>query len=249
MSVRFIKIVTASCLPGVIALLGSTSVVADDYDEVRTAMQALAPGAENITIGETPIDGLLEVQIGSEIVYINRAGNILVQGRLFDVETRTDLTERSKSRLRQPKIKEINRSEQIVFEPENPKHELIVFTDIDCGYCRRLHSQVKEYNDAGIAIRYMLFPRGGLASHSYEKAVSVWCASDQRAALTAAKLGKEPEPLQCENPVKAHYELGNLLGVTGTPALLTSDGQLIPGYVPPADLRKRLDSMVAVTAD
>ncbi len=249
MSVRFKRIIAAGCLPVITAIIGSTSLAADNYDELRAAMQSLAPGAANITIGETPIEGLLEVQIDSEIVYTNRDGKILMQGRMFEIETRTDLTERSKSRLRQPRIKDIDRSEQIVFAPENVDHELIVFTDIDCGYCRRLHSQVQEYNDAGIAIRYMLFPRGGIASHSYEKAVAVWCAGDQRAALTAAKLGTEPEPKQCDNPVKNHYELGNLLGVTGTPALLTTDGQLIPGYVPPADLRKRLDSMVAISSN
>ena len=240
---------STTCLLVMAFVGGSSLLAADNYDDLRTAMQGLAPGAKNISIGETPIEGLLEVQIDSEIVYTNRTGNILVQGRLFDVESRVDLTEKSKSRLRQPKIKEIDRSEQIVFEPENVEHELIVFTDIDCGYCRRLHSQVKEYNDAGIAIRYMLFPRSGVTSHSYEKAVAVWCADDQRAALTSAKLGTEPEALQCENPVKNHYDLGNLLGVTGTPALLTSDGQLIPGYVPPADLRKRLDAMVALATD
>lgn len=249
MSVRINRIIIASSLLVIAGLGGSTPLLADEYDELRTSMQALAPGAANISISETPIEGLLEVQIDSEIVYTNRVGKILLQGRMFDIETRTDLTERSKSRLRQPKIQEINRAEQIVFEPDETTHELIVFTDIDCGYCRRLHSQVKEYNDAGISIRYMLFPRGGLASHSYEKAVSVWCAGDQRAALTAAKLGTEPDPLQCENPVKSHYEIGNLLGVTGTPALLTTDGQLIPGYVPPADLRKRLDAMVAITSN
>jgi len=235
--------ISAGCFLAFAAVAGSSLAAADDYEQLNTAMKALAPGATNISISETPIDGLLEVQIDSEIVYTNPDGNVLVQGRMFDLQTRTDLTEQSKSRLRKPRIESIDRSQQIVFEPENAEHELIVFTDIDCGYCRRLHSQVKEYNDVGIAIRYMMFPRGGLASHSYEKAVAVWCADDRKAALTSAKLGTEPDPLQCENPVKSHYELGNLLGVTGTPALITTDGQLIPGYVPPADLKKRLDSM------
>jgi thiol:disulfide interchange protein DsbC len=241
--------ITVGCFLAITALSRGPLVSADDYDELSASMKALAPGASNVTISETPIDGLLEVQIDAEIVYTNPTGKILVQGRMFDLETRTDLTEQAKSRLRIPKIAEIDRSEQIVFESEHPEHELIVFTDIDCGYCRRLHSQVKEYNDVGISIRYMLFPRGGIASHSYEKAVAVWCADDQRAALTTAKLGTEPNALQCENPVKSQYELGNLLGVTGTPALLTSDGNLIPGYVPPADLKKRLDSMAALAKD
>jgi len=246
MNVRNKIKISAGCLLAITAVAGSSLVSADNYEQLSTAMKALAPGASNISIAETPIDGLLEVQIDSEIVYTNPEGNILMQGRMFDIQSRTDLTEQSKSRLRQPKIESIDRTQQIVFEPEAAEYELIVFTDIDCGYCRKLHSQVKEYNEVGIAIRYMMFPRGGLASHSYEKAVAVWCAADRRAALTSAKLGTEPEALQCENPVKSHYELGNLLGVTGTPALITTDGQLIPGYVPPADLKKRLDSMATL---
>jgi thiol:disulfide interchange protein DsbC len=121
----------------------------------------------------------------------------------------------------------------------------MVFTDIDCGYCRKLHSQIDEYNKQGIAIHYMAFPRAGIGSHSYEKAVSVWCADDPRNALTQAKLGAEPDPLQCDNTIAQQYQLGVDLGVSGTPSLLTSAGQMIPGYVPPEQLRARLDQMAA----
>ena len=178
MSVRFKRIITAGCLPVITAIIGSTSLAADNYDELRAAMQSLAPGAANITIGETPIEGLLEVQIDSEIVYTNRDGKILMQGRMFDIETSTDLTERSKSRLRQPRIKDIDRSEQIVFAPENVDHELIVFTDIDCPYCVRMHNQMTEYNRLGIRIRYLAFPRAGVSSSSFDKTKMVCAASE-----------------------------------------------------------------------
>ncbi len=124
----------------------------------------------------------------------------------------------------------------------------MVFTDIDCGYCRKLHAQMAEYNEQGIAISYLAFPRAGIGSRSYEKAVSVWCSEDQQDAMTQAKLGADPDPLQCDNPIAEQYQLGQQLGVTGTPALLTSSGQLIPGFVPPQQLRARLDSMAAVAA-
>jgi thiol:disulfide interchange protein DsbC len=113
---------------------------------------------------------------------------------------------------------------------------------------RKLHSQIAEYNKQGIAIHYMAFPRAGIGSESYDKAVSVWCAKDQQSALTSAKLGNDPVPEHCENPVAEQYELGIELGVSGTPALLTSSGQLIPGYVPPEVLRQRLDSMAGAVA-
>jgi thiol:disulfide interchange protein DsbC len=186
------------------------------------------------------------VQIGGDVVYATADGKFLLQGRLINLDTREDLTETAKTKNRRELLAGMDMSKQITFSPENPDYDLTVFTDIDCGYCRKLHAQVKEYNESGIAIHYMAFPRAGIGSHSYEKAVSVWCAADQQAALTLAKQGAEPDPEQCENPITEQYQLGIALGVTGTPAMLTGDGTLIPGYMPPEKLRARLDEMAAV---
>ncbi|MDH3941605.1 MAG: DsbC family protein, partial [Xanthomonadales bacterium] len=170
------------------------------------------------------------------------------QGRVVNLETREDLTETAKAEVRQELLGGIDTAKQITFAPENPEYELTVFTDIDCGYCRKLHAQVEEYNENGISIHYMAFPRAGIGSKSYDKAVSVWCAEDQQDAMTQAKMGSDPDPLQCENPIAEQYQLGMALGVTGTPALLTADGTLIPGYMPPEKLRARLDELTAVPA-
>jgi thiol:disulfide interchange protein DsbC len=124
----------------------------------------------------------------------------------------------------------------------------MVFTDIDCGYCRKLHAQMEEYNANGIAINYMAFPRAGIGSRSYEKAVSVWCADDQQAAMTLAKAGSDPDPKQCDNPIAEQYQLGLSMGVSGTPNMMTQSGQLIPGYVPPEQLRERLEKMASADA-
>jgi thiol:disulfide interchange protein DsbC len=211
-------------------------------------MRELAPSANIIAVSETPIDGILQVQINGEIVYTSADGKYLFQGRLIDLETKEDITEVAKSSIRKELIDGIDSTKQISFAPEEPEYELMVFTDIDCGYCRKLHSQIAEYNEQGIAIHYMAFPRAGIGSHSYEKAVSVWCAADPQDALTQAKLGTEPDPLQCDNPIAEQYQLGVELGVTGTPALLTADGKLIPGYVPPDKLRERLEQMAEVVS-
>lgn len=219
----------------------------DDYSVVEQRMRELAPNADSIAVSETPIDGILQVQIQGEIVYTSADGRYLLQGRIVDLDTRSDLTEQAKSGQRLELMKEIDESKQIVFAPENPDYDLIVFTDIDCGYCRKLHSQIADYNAEGIGIHYMSFPRAGIGSSSYNKAVSVWCADDQQTALTQAKLGNDPEPLQCDNPVADQYKLGVAMGVTGTPALLMKNGQLIPGYVPPDKLRERLDQMAAAS--
>lgn len=221
----------------------------DDYAVVEERIRELAPGADSIAVSETPVDGILQVQIGGDIVYTSANGRYLFQGRIIDLDTRADLTEQAKSTQRLELMHEIDATTQISFEPENPEYELIVFTDIDCGYCRKLHQQIDEYNEQGIGIRYMAFPRAGIGSDSYTKFVSAWCAEDKKGALTMAKMGNDPEPLQCENPIAEQYQLGVQMGVTGTPALLMADGQLIPGYVPPEKLKERLDQMTEVAAD
>lgn len=238
-------------MKGLIVLLlafSASAAAEEDFSAVEERIRALAPNADSIAISETPIEGVLMVQVAGDIVYATADGKYLIQGRVIDMDTREDLTEGAKSEVRRELMAGIDRSRQIAFAPEEPEYELTVFTDIDCGYCRKLHAEVPQYNEQGISIRYMSFPRAGIGSRSYEKAVSVWCADDQQDAMTQAKAGADPDPAQCENPVAEQYQLGISLGVSGTPALLTDDGQLIPGYVPPEKLRQRLDRMAAAEA-
>jgi len=233
---------------GVLLTFSLAASAADvDYSNVEARIRALAPGATSIAISETPVDGLLMVQVGGDIVYATADARYMVQGRLVDMETMEDLTEGAKSEVRRELLATADAGSQITFAPSEPVYDLTVFTDIDCGYCRKLHNQIDEYNQQGIAIHYMAFPRAGIGSHSYEKAVSVWCAGDPRSALTKAKQGAEPDPAQCDNPIDEQYQLGRELGVTGTPSMLTAQGVMIPGYVPPEQLRARLDQMAAAS--
>lgn len=228
-------------------MLSTFAVVAEEGGAgiVEEKIRTLVPNAKTIAVSETPIEGILQVQINSDIVYVSADGQYLLQGNIMDIDTRTNLTDQAKSSIRVTLLDGLNRDDQISFAPEKPKYDLLVFTDIDCGYCRKLHNQMDEYNEEGIAIHYMAFPRAGVGSGSYDKFVSVWCADDQKTALTLAKNGDDPEPLSCTNPIAEQYDLGREVGVTGTPALVTTDGTLIPGYVPPAQLRARLDSLEA----
>lgn len=232
----------------ILAPISGTILAKDKFELVEERIRELAPSAKSIAVSETQMTGILQVQIEGDIVYATDDGRYLFQGRVIDMETREDLTETAKAEVRKELLDNIDVSKQIGFVPEKTTYDLTVFTDIDCGYCRKLHSQMAEYNQEGIAIHYMAFPRAGIGSASYDKFVSVWCADDQQAALTDAKGGSEPEPRQCDNPIAEQYQLGIALGVTGTPAIMTSDGQLIPGYVPPATLRERLEGMTAVAA-
>lgn len=215
------------------------------FDAVEAKIRGLVPNAKTIAISETPIEGILQVQINSDIVYVTADGQYLLQGQIMDIDTKDNITDQAKSGIRLSLLTDLNQDEQITFSPEEAKYDLLVFTDIDCGYCRKLHNQMAGYNEQGIAIHYMAFPRAGIGSDSYDKFVSVWCSVDQKEALTLAKNGTDPLPQKCPNPIADQYELGREVGVTGTPALVTSDGTLIPGYMPPQQLRLRLDSMQA----
>ena len=234
----------------ILTTLVMTNVVADvaeevNFDAVEKKVRTLVPNAKTIAISETPIEGVLQVQINSDIIYMTGDGRYLLQGQIMEVDTRINITDQAKSGLRMGVLSELKREEQISFAPEKAKYDLLVFTDIDCGYCRKLHNQMAEYNEEGIAIHYMAFPRAGIGSASFDKFVSVWCADDQQSAMTLAKDGGDPDPQKCPNPIAEQYDVGREIGVTGTPALVTTDGTLIPGYVPPAQLRQRLEALEA----
>lgn len=220
---------------------------AQDYPEVSDAIERLIPNAQQVAIAETPVPGVLEVQVDSDIIYLSADGGYLFQGKLFDLEKRVDLTDQARSEIRRELLNGVSASEQITFAPANPDHEVIIFTDVDCGYCRKLHEQMTQYNDLGIAVHYMMYPRSGVGSPSYDKAVSVWCSADQKTAMTEAKQGSDPVKRECDNPVESQYRLGQKIGMTGTPAIVTRDGTLIPGYVPPEALKQRLDALAAVS--
>ena len=237
-----------------LASLLATTASADEAEEnefnvVEEKLRTLVPSAKTMAISETPIQGILQVQINSDIVYVTNDGKYLLQGQIMDIESRTNITDQAKSGIRMGLLEELDEKEQISFSPADPKFDLLVFTDLDCGYCRKLHNQMAEYNQEGIAIHYLAFPRAGIGSGSYDKYVSVWCADDQKEAITLAKNGSDPDPKKCPNPIAKQYELGREIGVSGTPAMATADGTLIPGYMPPATLRKRLEAMEAAAAE
>lgn len=233
-----------------IVLIASAFVIctasAQDYSKVTAAVKSIIPSAENIAVSETPIDGVLQVEVDYQIFYMNASGEYLVQGDIIDLKKRQSLTDAARTKVRSKVLADVNPDDQIRFAPENPAHEVVVFTDVDCGYCRRLHQQIAEYNAQGISVSYMLYPRAGIPSETYQKMVSVWCASDQKTALTQAKQGESIQKRECETPIEAQYELGRKIGLTGTPAIVTANGTLIPGYVEPADLRQRLDAIAAL---
>ncbi|MEJ2694502.1 MAG: thioredoxin fold domain-containing protein [Candidatus Thiodiazotropha sp.] len=211
-----------------------------EIEQVRQAVGKLIPGRKASTIQASPIPGLYEVMVGAQLYYVSADGKYLLNGSLYDIDKRKDLSASKMDKVKAEMIGRVNEENMVVFAPEEYQHTVTVFTDIDCGYCRKLHSEVQQYNDLGIRVRYLMFPRAGIGSPSFKKAVNVLCAKDRNTALTRAKAGEKIEDKECDNPVASQYALGQMIGVTGTPAIFLEDGELVPGYVP----AKRMAAML-----
>jgi thiol:disulfide interchange protein DsbC len=211
---------------------------------VTEAAKRLFQG-ETFKISRSPIKGVYEVVVGGRnILYITKDGLHVVSGSIFEVDTRNNLTKMKQDQLitafkplRKQAIDNVPENEMVVFAPETEaKYTVNVFTDVDCGYCAKFHQEVTELNKEGVKVRYLAFPRAGVNSTTYNKMVSVWCAKDQQQAMTDAKARVAIEEATCNNSIKAQYELGQSIGITGTPALVLSNGELIPGYRPAKQL-------------
>jgi thiol:disulfide interchange protein DsbC len=217
--------------------------------KVKAAIKSLSPEAVIDSVTPSPIAGFSEVTVQGAVLYVSNDGKYLMQGMLFDVNAKKDLTEARKQGLRIGAMATQPRANRIVFSPPKgtaTKHTVSVFTDIDCGFCQRLQSQMADYNKLGIEIQYLGFPRAGIGSESYRKFVAAWCSADKGKALAEAKGGKDPGKASCPNPIEAQYNLGVKVGVAGTPTIVLNDGTLIPGFVPPEELLKRLDGAKTV---
>lgn len=211
----------------------------------RNALHSLVPQAKIDVVEASPLSGYRQVIVGGQLVYVSDDGKYLLQGSMLDTRTKRDVTAERLAVKSKEMVDAVPLSKRIVFAPAKPKYKVTVFTDLDCGYCRKLHSQIAEYNKRGIEVDYLFFPRTGIGSPSYDKAVSVWCAKDRKAAFTAAKSGVDPKPLKCDNPVAAQFTLGTQVGVDGTPAIFAPDGTRIGGYLAPDQLLSKLQSMGA----
>lgn len=227
---------------GWLVVLANTSVALADEAAVRKALGKFMPSETIERVKQSEINGLYEVVSGSNIFYASEDGKYLIQGQLYDAEAKKNITESKLAGVRKSTLEKVGEQKMILFKSPTQRHVVTVFTDIDCGYCRKLHSEIDQYLAQGITVRYMFYPRAGKGSDSYSKAVSVWCASDRNKAITAAKKGDLPETKQCDNPVDEHMRVAESFGVNGTPMIVTQTGNILPGYVPAPQLAKALES-------
>lgn len=207
--------------------------------DALAAIKAQFPEVRPEQLSPSPVQGLYEIRIGPKIAYVSADGKYLVQGEIIDLRTDQNLTESRREGVRRDVLAGVSEAGMVVFSPPKPTSTITVFTDIDCGYCRKLHKQVADYNAKGIKVRYMFFPRSGPGTESWTKAEQVACAKDRRAALTRSKMGESLTDKACKpNPVAQHYNIGRDFGLQGTPAIILDSGELIGGYLDPVELSK-----------
>jgi thiol:disulfide interchange protein DsbC len=212
----------------------------DREDFLRRAITDVFPDVEITRIKPAPIPGLYEVMLGTEMIYLSEDGRYILQGDLIDLGEKINLSEQERETARKRILESIPASETIDFVPDAAQHTVYVFTDTTCGYCRLFHRDMAELNGKGVAVRYLAYPRAGIGSESFREMESVWCAADPNEAMTLAKGGRPVKPTQCDNPVQRQYELGQALGVRGTPAIYLENGREMPGYRPPDELLEAL---------
>jgi len=203
---------------------------------IENGLKKIFPDFEITGIRESNIKGLYEVMQGAEVFYVSGDGRYIMEGDMYDMKDKENLTENQRAAARTGMLKDLVPDEYIEFKPEHPEHTVYVFTDTDCTYCRRFHSHISQVNKLGITVRYLAFPRQGEKSPAYPDMESVWCSKNRNEALTNAKLGIKPAKMSCENPVSHEHELGLMMGVRGTPALFTENGKYIGGYLDPDEL-------------
>ena len=214
---------------------------------ISSKINAVLPDGMSVqSIKESQIENLFIVDIGDlQPIYASKNGEFFFYGELYAVKGNTlQNTTKDEINLKRKSILDeaLSKDDFISFKSKNEKYRVTIFTDVDCGYCRKFHNEIKDFNDLGITVNYVAFPRSGLDSISYNKIVTAWCSEDPKSTLTKMKQGKDVQLSLCQDhPVETHFLLGQKIGITGTPAIIKSNGELLPGYLPPEELSNRLN--------
>jgi thiol:disulfide interchange protein DsbC len=231
----------------VFSISAAFQVVADDsIAELKKSLSQRMPQFEVSFVDKTPIEGIYQVIIGGQVIYMTGDSRYMLDGNLIDLSTRKNYTEDAMSVIRLGQIETLGEDKMVIYAPETIKHMITVITDIDCPYCRRLHSEMDQYMAGGVKVRYIFMPLKGQGD--YRTTVSVWCAKDRNEALDKAKAGAELEAKDCENPIDEHLKVSKSIGVRGTPAIILQDGSMLPGYVPASKLIAELANLNLSTA-
>jgi thiol:disulfide interchange protein DsbC len=232
------KLVIVLCSLGFMATAQAQLKDTDtDYQQVRQQFSQL--NLKVNAVAEAPLEGLLQVFTDKGLFFTSKDGQYFIEGNIYDLTNKVLINDEQMRPYIQRQLA-ASKDGVIEFKAQDEKFVINVFTDPSCGYCRKLHNEMKDYNAAGITVRYLAFPRGGLSSETYLQMQHIWCSKDSRSAMSTAKEGKDVTPAMCSNPVKAQYEMGQSFGISGTPAIILPSGRLIPGYQPAKALLAQL---------
>lgn len=213
--------------------------------EIRANISKSFPDVRVDDVRPSPMKGIYEVVMGADIAYVSGDGRFLIAGDMYEIGSRTNLTESGRQKARVQALAKLDERDMIVFKPQTMKYTITVFTDVECGYCRKLHGEISQLNGLGVQVRYLAYPRAGPGTDDWRKMEAVWCSKDRKTAITDAKAGKEVKAEQCAAPIAKQFKLGEQLGVRGTPAIFTNSGDYIGGYLSPAQMVQELDRLSA----
>jgi len=238
----------AGCAPVSTDGVAASPATGTSASTALAALSTIAPKVAPDRVGDAPLKGFKQFVVDGRVVYVSNDGKFLIQGMILDIAQRRNLTEDALASVRRDVLAKIPLSDRIVFAPKNPRYTVTVFTDVQCGYCRKFHEDIQAYNDLGIAVQYVAFPRAGIGSDDYARMESVWCSPDRKAALTAAKRDRGALVAPCANsPVAREFEAGRKAGLAGTPMIVAEDGTQLGGYLAPAELRAALEQLASAT--
>jgi len=197
----------------------------------------------------TPVPGIALLITDQGLFYSSYNGDYFIQGKVYSLISEvTDLADASLAKMRMEGLEKF-KDDMIVFKAKDEKYVVTAFTDITCGYCRKMHKQMTDYNDRGITFRYLAYPRSGIKdqagnySQGFKDLRSVWCNEDPKAAMTNAKNSRTVSYRVCDTPIEGQFNFGRQVGVNGTPALVLSNGMMVPGYQPPEQLEQLLKTL------
>lgn len=213
-------------------------VFAKDHKQIEDNLKKNFPQLTIEDISASPIPGLSQVIASGNILYATQDGRYIIAGDLIDLQNgQHNLSEGARKASRLKSLNSVEEKNMLIFAAKKPEYVVTVFTDVDCGYCRKLHAEMSKLNDLGITVRYLAFPRAGENSATAEKMSKIWCAKNKQQAFNDASNDKAVEGSVCpDRSVARGYELGQAIGINGTPTLVFEDGTVFPGYLPPEKL-------------
>ena len=230
----------------IILIFFAASLIWAQQPLVLENLKKILPQGLNINFyEESEIENFYVVNVANnQILYVSNDFKYVFAGDVISLDNGapSSLNELYQAKLVKKIMSLLEDTRTINFTAENEKHLIKVFTDISCGYCRLLHSQIDDYLALGISIEYYGFPRDGLQTQVFEDMQSAWCSDDPKLSITKLKAGDDVEEKTCQNSIQMHYEYGQLLGITGTPSIFLSNGQKLSGYIPASELIKIIEN-------